>query len=150
MYAHVSPNVVSLFLWGGVKMLLAKILYLHILHKYGCCIYPSANVGKGFYIAHPVGIVIGNCTIGENFTIYQNCTVGTSKIGWDAKGYCPKIGNNVMMYANSLIVGKVNVGDDITLGANSLIIKNTTAFGVYVGSPAKRLDMSDKKNELMC
>ena len=118
---------------------------MHILHKYGCRIYSSAKVERGFYIAHPVGIVIGKCTIGKNFTIHQNCTVGTSKIGWDAKGYCPKIGNNVMMYANSLIVGKVNVGDDITLGAIYLIIKDTATAGVYVGSPAKRLECQQEK-----
>lgn len=67
-------------------------------------------------------------------------------MGWDAKGYCPKIGDNVMMYANSLIVGKVNVGDDITLGANSMIIKDAVTNGVYVGSPAIRLDTLEKKH----
>lgn len=124
---------------GGVKRLVAKFIYLHILHKYGCCIYPTAKVERGFYIAHPVGIVIGNSSIGKDFTIYQNCTVGTSKLGWDAKGYSPRIGDSVVMYANSLILGKVRVADNVVLGANSLIIKNALDSGVYVGSPARKI-----------
>lgn len=118
-------------------MALAKLLYLHILHRYGCCIYPAAKVARGFYIAHPVGIVIGNCTIGRDFCIFQNCTVGTSRHGWDAKGYVPQIGNGVTMYANSLIVGRVRVADGVTLGANSLILHDAPQSGTYVGSPAR-------------
>lgn len=75
---------------GGVCRLRAKMIYLRILYKYGCCIFPSAKVDRGFWIEHPVGIVIGNCTIGKEFTIHQNTTIGVKHRYDDSKGLIPK------------------------------------------------------------
>lgn len=78
---YFSPNTNCMYMarkmWflystGGVYRYLSKLIYLRIIRKYGCVIYPNASVGKGLYIAHQVGIVIGKSVIGENFTIYQN------------------------------------------------------------------------------
>lgn len=76
---YFQPNTNCIFMarkmWylygkGGISRLRAKWLYLRILKKYGCIIFPNAVVGKGFHICHPVGIVIGTCTIGNDFMIY--------------------------------------------------------------------------------
>lgn len=117
---------------------MSKFLYLRIYHRYGCCIYPSAKVGKGFLIAHLVGIVIGDCTIGEDFRIYQNCTIGTRNFN-EVKKKSPVIGNNVVLASNSLILGGVTIVDDVVVGANSLVVKDIDKSGTYVGSPIVRL-----------
>ena len=124
---------------GGVFRVLSKLLYLKILHKYGCIIYPNAKVSKGFYISHPVGIVIGCCEIGENFNILQNATIGIRRVGDEQRGLIPKIGNNVRLCANSIIMGDVHVTDNVIIGANSVVISDITESGTYAGSPAKRV-----------
>lgn len=88
---------------------------------------------------HPVGIVIGKCTIGEHFTIYQNCSIGTKTFGDEVKGLSPIIGNNVRMYAGSMVFGDSSICDDVVIGANSVVIKSIAESGTYVGSPAKKI-----------
>lgn len=65
-------------------------------------IYYSTDIGPGFKINHGVGSVIGaRAKIGSNFTIHQNCTIG------DRKGGRPTIGDNVVMYAGLMVLGKL-------------------------------------------
>ncbi len=131
------------FLYGGgfISKIRAKFLYIKILKKYGCVIYPNAIVGRGFHICHPVGIVIGNCTIGDNFMIYQNCTVGSGmeKANPKTGSTHPLIGNNVSLCANSSIIGGVCIVDNVVIGAHSLVIKDIEERGTYVGAPVKRV-----------
>lgn len=122
---------------GLLGKLYAKTLYMKILKKYGCVIYPNIKVGKGFFITHPVGIVIGKCTIGENFMVYNSCTVGVRRYGEESEHLTPQIGNNVTLYADSMIIGNVKIGDNITIGAASIAMDDLTDAGTYVGIPAK-------------
>ena len=105
------------------------------MRRYGIHMTPGTKIGKGLRIAHPTSIVVTHCEIGENFTIYQNCTIGQKfyKSGW-----YPKIGYNVTLYANSSIIGDVTVADNVVIGANSLLVKDALEPGNYVGSPAVR------------
>ncbi len=124
---------------GGLFRLLSKLLYLKILHRYGCIIYANINVGKGFYIAHPVGIVIGRCDVGEDFTIYQNTTIGVQHSGDEAQGLWPHIGNRVKLTTGSIVLGNIEICDDVLIGANSLVIRDITEAGIYVGSPVRKI-----------
>ncbi len=124
---------------GGIQRLFSKLLYLKILHRYGCIIYSNINVGKGFKIAHPVGIVVGRCEICENFTIYQNTTIGVKHPGDEAKRLWPQIGNRVRLTAGSIILGNIRVCDDVLIGANSLVIRDINEPGNYAGSPVKKI-----------
>lgn len=124
---------------GKFYYLRAKFLHLKILKRYGCCIFLNAEIAKGFYIEHPVGIVIGRCEVGENFHIYQNSTIGVRHRFDDSNGFYPHIGNNVTVGCNCAILGNVRVSDGITIGANSVVVKDLIAAGTYVGSPASRV-----------
>lgn len=126
--------------WGGGWRKLSHILYLRIYKKYGCCIFPDAVVGKGLKVYHPVGLVIGHCVIGENCTILQGVTIGEKTLGeFSKKKVCPHIGNNVMISANSTILGNVEITDNIVIGANSLVTHDLKEQGVYVGNPVHLL-----------
>ncbi len=125
---------------GKIGQVIAKIYKRRILRKYGCQISCEARVGKGFYIAHPVGIVIGYCDIGKNFTIFQNCTIGAKHTGEGQLKVGPKIGDNVKLFAHSLVLGDVKVCHDVTIGANSLVIHDIDEPGTFVGSPARKLN----------
>ena len=81
--------------------------------------------------------MITNAVIGENFTIFQNCTIGqkyASKMGY---GMVPHIGNNCSMYASSSIIGSVDVADNVIIGAHACLLSDAKEAGVYVGVPAK-------------
>ena len=124
---------------GKAGKIYAKFLYLRIFRKYGCCIFPSANVESGFYIEHPVGIVIGNCKIGKNFTIHQNTTIGVRHKYDDSKGLIPIIGDNVNLCTNAMILGNVNVCDGCKIGAGAIVLNSLVEPGTYVGSPAYKV-----------
>lgn len=124
-----------LYSQGGLYRFISKLIYLKIVHRYGCVIYPSAQVGKGFHICHPVGIVIGQCSVGENFMIYQNCTVG-SRIAGEGD---PVIGNNVSLCTNSVLIGNITIADQVVIGAHSLVVKDIAEAGTYVGNPLRKL-----------
>lgn len=93
----------------------------------------------GLRIYHPTSIVLTNAIIGENFTIFQNCTVGQKYGGKQGYGMIPHIGNNVSMYAGSSIIGNVTVADNVVIGAHSCLVKDALEAGVYIGLPAKKL-----------
>ena len=145
---YFTPNTNCVFLarrmWylysqGGIRRALSRIIYIKILRRYGCCIYPNAKVGKGFRVAHPVGIVIGKCVIGENFFIYQNATVGARRELEEIRGLSPSIGNNVTICSNSIVIGKITISDNVIVGANSVVLHDLEEEGTYVGSPAKKV-----------
>ncbi len=98
-----------------------------------CEFFFSTEIGEGFHITHGLGTVIGSRNrIGKGFRIYQGCTIGHKE---DA-GRGAIIGNNVTMYANSLILGELTIGDNAVIGSNSLVLKDVPANSVAKGSPA--------------
>ncbi len=101
-------------------------------------ISPNAIIGENIKIPHPIGLVIGHdVKIGDNVTIYQNVTIGGKNIG---EGKYPTIGNSVVIFANTTIVGDIVISDNITIGANSLVLSSCPAVGaVYAGNPAKKI-----------
>lgn len=128
------------YLYGKGNKLFAKLLYLKIIKKYSCVIYPNAVVGRGFEIAHPTGIVIGKCKIGDNFTCYQNTTIGVKNTGDEAKGKTPVIGNNCKLCSGAVIVGDVQICDNVVIGALSFVSKSINDSGIYVGTPTKKVN----------
>lgn len=118
----------------GYKRALSRFYHAYLIKKYGIHINPQAEIGIGFRIVHPIGIVISYCKIGENFTVYQNCTIGAKKIGC---GLTPTIGNDVTMYANSSIIGGVEVADHVTIAAHACLVDDASESGTYCGIPAR-------------
>ena len=92
----------------------------------GIDIHPGATIGKYFTIDHGTGVVIGETAIiGDNVKMYQGVTLGAKSFPLDAKGNPikgiqrhPHIGNNVIIYSNSTILGKIKVGDGAVIGGN--------------------------------
>lgn len=92
----------------------------------GIDIHPGATIGKAFMIDHGTGVVIGETAIiGDNVKLYQGVTLGarsfpTDEGGNPVKGLArhPIIGDNVIIYANSTILGRITVGSDSVIGGN--------------------------------
>ena len=94
---------------------------IHWLLKELCCceIYFNTEINEGFYIVHGQGTIIGSRNkIGKGFIIHQGCTIGHKKNG---VGNGNVIGNNVTLYCNSSILGELNIGDNVVIGAHVLV-----------------------------
>ncbi|WP_230350760.1 serine O-acetyltransferase [Lelliottia sp. WAP21] len=93
---------------------------------------------KKTFLPHPIGIVIGkDVTLGMNCTIYQNVTIG---VGNNKSELYPVIGDNVIIYANAIVLGNVMIGDGAVIGAGCIVTKNVPADKIAVGSPMRILD----------
>lgn len=128
-YLRSSDGVFNKIRVGMIKRKLAI--------RYGILASPDAIIGKGLRFVHPTSVVIGaHVIVGENLSLYQNTTIGGARTGDVNKGNQPTIGDNVTLFANSLILGKVTVGSNVIVGANSLILKSVPDNSICVGSPA--------------
>lgn len=95
-------------------------------------LFYSSSIGQAFKINHGVGTVVGaRCKIGDNCTIHQNCTLG------DRNGGRPSIGNNVIIYAGSMVLGDITIGENSIIGANSVVTRSCPPGSVLTGSPAR-------------
>lgn len=87
-----------------------------------CEIYFNNRIDVGFNVTHGQGTVIGSRNkIGKGFIIHQGCTIGHRKNGSGAGNI---IGDNVTVYANSSIIGELNIGNNVVIGAHVLVTKD--------------------------
>ena len=109
-----------------------------LVHQYGILASPYATIGKGLRFVHPTSIVIGShVNAGENLHLYQNVTLGGARLGDVARGYQPTIGNNVTVFSGAAILGKISVGNNVIVAANSTLLSDAPQNSVCVGSPAR-------------
>lgn len=124
---HTKAN----YFYKKEKYHLANYYSHKIYRKYGCCIAPGAEIEEGLILPHPIGIVIGNgVKIGKNCTLYQNVTLGRKNK--DIAEY-PTIGNDVIVYCNSTIIGKIEIGDNSIIGCNTVVMKSVDKNSVSTG-----------------
>ena len=101
----------------------------------GIEIHPGAKIGKGLFIDHGMGVVIGETAeIGDNVTIYHGVTLGGT--GKDKGKRHPTIGNNVIIGCGAKILGPISIGDGAKIGANSVVLKNVPKGKTAVGIQA--------------
>lgn len=101
----------------------------------GIDIHPNARIGKYFTIDHGTGVVIGaTCVIGDNVKIYQGVTLGAKSFPLNSDGNPikgiprhPIIGNNVVIYANATVLGRITIGDGCVIGANMWVTEDMQA-----------------------
>ncbi|NLW60706.1 MAG: serine O-acetyltransferase [Firmicutes bacterium] len=102
----------------------------------GIEIHPGAKIGKGLFIDHGMGVVIGETTeIGDNVTIYQGVTLGGT--GKEKGKRHPTIGNNVIIAAGAKVLGSITVGDNAKIGAGAVVIRPVPPNSTVVGVPGR-------------
>lgn len=110
----------------------------------GIEIHPGAKIGKGLFIDHGMGVVIGETAeIGDNVVMYHGSTLGGT--GKDKGKRHPTIGNNVMIGSGAKVLGPINVGDGCKIGANAVVLKDLPANVTAVGVPARVVVPKSKK-----
>ncbi|EOX4793393.1 serine O-acetyltransferase [Vibrio alginolyticus] len=133
---------INRYVYESISKKLAFIMHNRDRLKYSVDIYPSADIGPGFVVAHIGGIVIGaKVKIGSNFTIQSNTTIGQK----NTNSGVPSIGENVYLGAGSRILGSVKVGSNVLIGANSVVVHDTRDNVTIVGAPAKEIISDDEE-----
>lgn len=108
------------------------------LERYGNYISSQAEIGVALKLPHPTSIVIGaGVVIGSNVRIYQNVTLGGRLVGDWRSGNYPVISDNTVIFAGAVIVGKVKIGRNCIIGANSVVTTDIPDNATAVGAPAR-------------
>jgi serine O-acetyltransferase len=112
--------------------LLPGILSQMNIALHGFDVPAGVEIGPGFYVPHPVGIVIMARQLGSNVTLISNITIGMRNTV-----EFPLIGDNVFVGAGARILGRVTIGDGASIGANAVVVKDVPLGAVAVGVPAQ-------------
>ena len=111
-----------------------------IMKHYSMHIGINSHIGSRIKIPHPMGIVIGDgVVIGRDCTIYQNVTIGKKNGNLNNEYDYPTIGNNVTIFSGSVIVGKIYIGDNSIIAANSVVTSDVEENSIYAGIPARKI-----------
>lgn len=122
----------------------ARIISQWARSKTGIEIHPGAKIGKGLFIDHGMGVVIGEtAVIGDNCLIYQGVTLGGT--GKDKGKRHPTLGNNVLVGAGAKVLGPFTVGNNVKIAANAVVLNAIPDNCTAVGVPAHIVKMNGKK-----
>lgn len=129
---------------------LARLISQRAVRKTGIEIHPGAQIGKGLFIDHGNGVIIGETTIiGDNCTLYQGVTLGGT--GKEQGKRHPTLGNNVMVSAGAKVLGSFKIGDNSKIGAGSVVLEEVPPNSTVVGVPGrvvKRKNLDAPQEEL--
>ena len=125
---------------------LAELIAQRCRRKTGIEIHPAAKIGRGLFIDHGMGVVIGETAeIGDNCTLYQNVTLGGT--GKDQGKRHPTLGNNVLVGAGAKVLGPFTVGDNARVAAGAVVLDAVPPDATAVGVPARGVKIGGKKVE---
>jgi serine O-acetyltransferase len=130
---------------AGVPLLPRLLAYM-TTSLTGVEIHPAARIGRGLFIDHGSGVVIGETAeVGDDVTIYQGVTLGGT--GFARGKRHPTVGNEVMIGAGSALLGPIEIGERSKIGANSVVIHDVPPNSTVVGNPGHPVRVDGKKPE---
>jgi serine O-acetyltransferase len=108
----------------------------------GIEIHPGATIGRGFFIDHGMGVVIGETTtIGNQVTLYQGVTLGGT--GKQSGKRHPTLGDDIVVGVGAKVLGAIEVGDGARIGAGAVVVKDVPAHSTAIGVPARVVQTRD-------
>ena len=159
-----KSDVEILFLYSGVHALLAyRVSHkLYVSRHYfsarlvsqvarfltGIEIHPGAKIGKGLFIDHGMGVVIGETAeIGDNCTLYQGVTLGGT--GKDSGKRHPTLGDNVMVGAGAKVLGPFKIGSGTKVASGAVVLEEIPENSTAVGIPARVVRIDGKRPDTL-
>ena len=139
---------ISHWLWKNELWFLGRLTSHIGRFLTGVEIHPGATIGKGFFIDHGMGVVIGETAeIGENVTLYHGVTLGG--VSWEKVKRHPTLMDNVVIGSGAKILGPFTVGKDSKVGSNSVVVKEVPPNSTVVGIPGRVVMGTEKPQERM-
>lgn len=137
---------VAHFFWLRKFKFLARVISQSNRFWTGIEIHPGATIGKGFFIDHGMGVVIGETAeVGDNCLIYHGVTLGG--VSLEKRKRHPTLGSNVVIGAGAKILGAIELGDNVQVGANAVVLKDVPPNSVVVGIPGRVVVQDGKRIE---
>lgn len=125
-------------LWRAKLRIVSRILANIVRFLTGIEIHPGAVIGRRFFIDHGIGVVIGETAIiGDDVMIYHTVTLGGKSLEQIKRH--PTVGSRVTIGAGAKLIGAINIGDDVTIGANTVVTKDVPNGSTVVGSSSRLL-----------
>ena len=135
------------FFWRKKLFLIARMISHISRFLTGIEIHPGAKIGKRFVIDHGMGVVIGETAeIGDDVTIYHGVTLGGTT--WRKGKRHPTVKNNVVIGAGAKVLGNITIGENVRIGANSVVVKDIPPNSTVVGVPGKTVRKKAKEAPL--
>ena len=123
---------------------LARWVSQRAVRKTGIEIHPGATIGKGLFIDHGSGVIIGETAeLGDNVTLYQGVTLGGT--GKEQGKRHPTLGDNVMVSAGAKVLGSFKIGENSKIGAGSVVLKEVPPNCTVVGVPGRIVKKDDER-----
>ena len=131
--------------WIRPVFYFARWRYNRLKYKFGFDIEYCTDIGKGFYLGHWGGVVVHpKATIGKNCNISHQVTIGTDiRNGEDA---VPKLGDNIYLAPGSKVFGKIYLGNNCVIGANSVVNADVPSGVTVAGMPARVINENDSSD----
>jgi serine O-acetyltransferase len=137
---------VANFFWRHNLKFAARLVSQSNRFWTGIEIHPGAQISKGFFIDHGMGVVIGETAeVGEGCLLYHGVTLGG--VSLEKKKRHPTLGRNVVIGAGAKILGAITLGDNVQVGANAVVLKDVPPNSVVVGIPGKVVQQDGKRVE---
>lgn len=138
-HALVAYRIAHWLRWLGVPFF-PRLLSQVARWLTGIEIHPGAIIGSGFFIDHGMGVVVGETAeIGDSVTLFQGVTLGGT--GKERGKRHPTVGNHVVIGAGAKILGAIRIGDNVKIGANSVVLKSVPPNSTVIGVPARIIKM---------
>lgn len=131
------------FFYKHKRFFIARLISQIARFFTGIEIHPGATIGKGLFIDHGMGVVIGETTeIGDDVMLFHGVTLGGT--GKDKGKRHPTVGNGVLIGAGAKVLGPIKIGDNAKIGSNSVVLKDVPANATAVGISARNIVRTDK------
>jgi serine O-acetyltransferase len=146
LYPHIKAIIAYRMahkLYIKKRFFLARLISNMARHKTGIEIHPGATIGKGLFIDHGMGVVIGEtAVIGDNVTMFHGATLGGT--GNEKGKRHPTVGDNVTIGAAAKILGNIYIASGTKVGANAVVLHDTNPNSTMVGIPAVEVKRNNK------
>ncbi|UFS71289.1 serine O-acetyltransferase [Geomonas sp. RF6] len=139
---------ISNWLWKREFFFLGRFVSHLARFLTGIEIHPGATIGKGFFIDHGMGVVIGETAeIGDNVTLYHGVTLGG--VSWEKVKRHPTLEDNVVVGSGAKVLGPFTVGKDSKVGSNAVVVKEVPPNSTVVGIPGRVVMATERPQERM-
>ncbi|MBM4065279.1 MAG: serine O-acetyltransferase [Planctomycetes bacterium] len=139
---------ISHYLWKKGLFLLARLISHANRFLTGIEIHPAAEIGRGVFIDHGMGVVIGEtAVIGDGCLIYKGVVLGGTTTEKTKRH--PTLGKKIIVGSNACILGNITIGDHVRIGSGSVVVKDVPPHATVVGVPGRIIEQKKKEHDVM-